>query len=272
MPEIFTAAYLAPPLAKRRGFAASSAEAVAFQAADDFPYDVGDDPAFFSARFHSGPVTWGVCRSDVRRAVQPGDIVAFFSAQRDETTKCTAYRFVAALEVERKISHEAIFEDEEPLVHRYLNLLARRRDGGWEHYEPAVAEKEWHRDWLWRLGPAPETGKANRWLKEDAVAKGKAHRPGDYLTEAKVKSYVVFSQDQSLVMPEPPLVAMHRPGDGQETWEDSSLSNAIKSMVFGDDPPRRLRTTNRQQPHRHRRRAVDAGWLDDLRDHLALRM
>src|SRR5579872_7330550 len=45
-----------------------------------FPYDAGDDPAFFSARFHDGPVTWGVCRHDVRSAIEPGDWVVFFSA------------------------------------------------------------------------------------------------------------------------------------------------------------------------------------------------
>lgn len=270
MPTLVTAAYSAPTVVERRKSAGTSEAAAAFSTADDFPYDVGDDPAFFSARLHNGPVTWGVCRSDVRRMVQPDDVVVFFSfsPQGDKNAKRTDYRFVAALTVDRKISHDDIFNGAEARFQNYLNLLIRPAGEGWERHEPAARVGKWHPDWLWRLGAAPERRKAGKWLKEHAEAAGKTHHPGDDLPEAKVRSYVVFSQDRSLVMPDPPLVATHEHGEGQERWNDDTLSKAIASAVFDEVPGRMLRTTNPQQPHRHRRREMDAGWLDRLRDAL----
>lgn len=50
--------------------------------AGKWPYDVGDDPSFFSAKRLRGPVTWGVCRQDVRNQLTfdtEGQLVQFAS-------------------------------------------------------------------------------------------------------------------------------------------------------------------------------------------------
>ena len=52
---------------------------------DDCFYDWGDDPSFFAAQHFLGDVrtaSWGVCRPDVRRKVQPGDLIIFFCVQQ----------------------------------------------------------------------------------------------------------------------------------------------------------------------------------------------
>jgi hypothetical protein len=45
--------------------------------AAEWPYDNGDDPSFYVARRYGGPLTWGVCRPDVRSTIQTGSIVVF---------------------------------------------------------------------------------------------------------------------------------------------------------------------------------------------------
>src|SRR5260370_22956095 len=128
MPDLYVAAYLARGERRRSAHPSRTAIAVYNGAlAGRFPYDCGDDPAFCAANYHKGPVTWGVCRADVRNAISPGDWIAFLSAERDgEDEVVTRYRFVAALCVERKISHTAIFETSRNRRYRdYLNLLVR---------------------------------------------------------------------------------------------------------------------------------------------------
>src|SRR5689334_17326563 len=99
MQQLFVATYLSSPILEPP--AVPSPVAARFIDAaftGGFPYDVGDDPAFFSASQCNGPVTWGVCRPDVRGALQNGDWVGFFSATHwKEQPTVTNYRFVAAL-------------------------------------------------------------------------------------------------------------------------------------------------------------------------------
>jgi hypothetical protein len=45
----------------------------------EWPYDLGDDPSFFCRLKQKGALTWGVCRADVRKQVQLGDVVVFFA-------------------------------------------------------------------------------------------------------------------------------------------------------------------------------------------------
>ena len=49
-------------------------------------YDWGDDPAFYAAEKFGGNVTWGVCRHDVRKKLDKGDVVVFFCATRTQGT------------------------------------------------------------------------------------------------------------------------------------------------------------------------------------------
>jgi len=175
MPRLYAAAYLAP--SRRRPPDSPSGVARAFYATlaqETFPYDIGDDLSFFAASFHMGPVTWGVCRPDVRGAIKPGDWMVLFSAQKyDVPAPTTRYRFVAALCVEAKITHADIHSSPTAaLFGEYLNLLIRPHGSGWEHFEPGLHSSQWHNDWMWRLCQRRGFGKA------DIVAASKLHSPG----------------------------------------------------------------------------------------------
>jgi hypothetical protein len=162
MTELYAAAYIAPLPTQRHLPPEPSEITRAFYekaGKSTFPYDIGDDPAFFSAYHLNGPVTWGVCRADVRCAIARGDWMVFFSSELDrqnQTIKC--YRFVGALCVENKLRHTSLFEPHVNQSYRsYLNLLIRPKGSGWEHFEPALSpskrtsESGWHDDWSWRM-------------------------------------------------------------------------------------------------------------------------
>jgi hypothetical protein len=238
-----------------------------------FPYDIGDDPAFFSASHLSGPVTWGVCRPDVRSAIGTGDWIVFFSNQRD-LQYITHYRLVAALCVEEKLRHTSLFEPSGNQMYRdYLNLLIRPNGSGWEHFEPAMHPSEWHRCWSWRMCERHALRKQGL-RKKEVVAAGKRHIGGEPITIDGhplqiAENYVVFSTASAVLTSDPPLVATHRKGDTSERWETDARSNRIRRLVFGN-ASRGLRTSNPQQPHRHfRRRLDDPNWPDTLREVMA---
>ena len=228
-----------------------------------FPYDIGDDPSFFSARHHHGPVTWGVCRHDVRGAIQPGDVMVFFSAEQKLAT--VDYRLVAVLCVDRKISQTSLFPPpaHQPFVD-YLNLLVRPNRSGWEHFEPVSASANWHRDWLWQICDRSACARGGH-SKASVVAAGIAHAPGAPLPFPVGLNYVVFCPANSIVFPNPPLVATHSTGSMAETWCSGSLP--IRQVIFGSST-RGLRTGNPYQPHRHFRRLLVGGcpqFLVDMR-------
>jgi hypothetical protein len=272
MPRLYAAAYIVPTLKARRFRADPSQTAASFYAtvkADDFPYDVGDDPSFFAASHHGGPVTWGVCRPDVRQAICRGDWMVFFSAEKDtQDSAVTRYRFVAALCVEEKLSHMALFSPSINMPYRdYLNLLIRPNGTGWEHYEPLFGERDrnYHKDWLWRVS------RTRRLRKSDVDSAGRQHFPGQALPLPLSESYVVFSESRKIIASHPLLVATHKKPEPHEIWKNDECIQQIKRLVFKDSS-RMLRTSNRQQPHRHFRRDFDNSDWPVGRQHLSDRM
>jgi hypothetical protein len=230
-----------------------------------FPYDGGDDPAFFSARRLDGPITWGVCRPDVRCPIRKDDGIVFFAEQKDsQDTKTTHYRFVSALRVADKMQHTAL--SKHPLFSQYLNLVIRPCGVGWEHHEPVW--KAGHPDWLWKvtcqslvrcLGlPQKETKRRDasgitHTEKHWEVA-GQKHTAGKPLTidghcVPVAANYVVFSRSSAVLAHDPPLVARHHEGEKQESWESDSTSAEIRKLVFRNSG-RYLRINNRMA-HRH---------------------
>ena len=81
MGNLFTVTYLTPNARDRRLLSnpISGEPMEKFkEELSSWPYDGGDDPSFFCWRRHKnqgGKLSWGVCRPDVRGAVQPGDVV-----------------------------------------------------------------------------------------------------------------------------------------------------------------------------------------------------
>src|SRR5438094_6462895 len=118
MPDLYAGVYHAVGPDGRHSIADSCGKpASLFEIAreDKFPYDVGDDPAFLSARRYGGRVTWGVCRPDVRTAIRPD---------------------------EKNVRQTELFESPAMRVYlRYLNLLIRRKGSGWEHREPGLSSQ-----------------------------------------------------------------------------------------------------------------------------------
>ncbi|GFO58182.1 hypothetical protein GMST_05070 [Geomonas silvestris] len=225
----------------------------------EFPYDGGDDPSFFSASKFAGPITWGVCRPDVRGRLNPGDIVAFFSEGRGE------YKFVAALEAECVISQTDIWaettkedagRDKTPTIFRkYLNLLIRKTDQGWEHYEPALHPKEWHDDWVRRICKKNELARNYR----DSVIAQAAHSLSVCPPPLPIaENYIVFSKKTSIVSRDPLTVATYSQGDSAEVWKETKQEAAIYRLIFRDTK-RKLMTSTKPKRHRHFRRELDDG-------------
>ncbi|MFK4705686.1 hypothetical protein ABIC83_002525 [Roseateles asaccharophilus] len=226
-----------------------------------FPFDGADDPSFFSAQALNGPVTWGVCRADVRNQAQPGDWVAFFCGERVADGPRVAYSFVAAMEIEAKLDGF----DPGSKYERYLNRLVRAsHTGEFEHWEPALAPTNWHTDWLWRLGKHKYGTKDARELEGEAgsISEARLLNPG-----YRGSNYIVFNQGNEILLRAPVQVAHWEPlmGATPERWTQDELSQALKQHVLGPGysgrAPRSLRTTNRQQPHRHVRRFFGADGL-----------
>lgn len=267
MTTVYTATYLVNRTLERPAnptpVAQAFFEARAKSGPDAFPLDGADDPAFFSAKHLNGPVTWGVCRTDVRNLVKPGDWVVFFSAERALGLMDYDYRFVASLQVADKHSGwdiPAQFDE-------YLNRLvsASSKDGARHQSEPALSKRDWHNDWLWRLSAGPQGRKA---LFEQHGKEGVV--PDAYLqtADADGKNYVVFERNAGFIMERPPLVATRSSDALVETWVKSPEVYALRNAVFGDrGDGHYLRTTNKQQPHRHTRRVVENAdtWIAGVR-------
>jgi hypothetical protein len=107
--------------------------------------------------------------------------------------------------------------------------------------------------------------------KTNVVAAFEKHAAGEPLaicgrTLQIAENYIVFSTTSAVLASDPPLVATHHKEDSGERWETDELSERIRALIFGN-ASRGLRTTNRQQPHRHfRRRLEDPNWPDALRE------
>jgi len=224
-----------------------------------WPYDYGDDPSFFCRKNRGGALTWGVCRADVRSQLDPGDIVVFFSFTTSSSE--VTYRLSAIATVERKIPQSAIFLDSTfKTYRRYLNLLVKPADGNgkeWIHEEPAApSPKEKHSDWLKRLAIYKKYSRAalEKQCAEEKVRIGQTIDGKPFVFGA---NYVIFSrsQEHTLVLERPPIVAHSEPPNA-EVWQRDSLSKEIWKRTFGElrkhkpDCLRGLRLDDKiQQPH-----------------------
>jgi len=222
----------------------------------EWPYDVGDDPSFFSHRFLGGNLTWGICRQQVRNSIRPGDIVVFFSFRQERESGVVEYRLCAVATVERKVRQVDIFEDPGLRVYRrYLNLLIRKRGRqGWEHYEGGSPRQMWHQDWVWRIV-------SHEGFRKKAFTKLSS---GDFLPKsARIKrhpigiaaNYVIFSDNltETYILDKPPSVARYRKSGQHEEWSTDSLSQQIKRLTVDCSKEHggrgTLRTRNLQRAH-----------------------
>jgi hypothetical protein len=215
-----------------------------------WPFDFGDDPSFLASHKFGGPVSWGVCRRDVRRIAQPGDVVLFFSIQAEKPGVRFIYRFCGLLTVAQKIKQTEVWNlPKFTRFRRYDNLLIRpikKHEGGWEHHEPGIPRKEWHSDWLPRLR-----------FKNSQNEKMKRLGLSEVLSEADARqlvdeNYVIFSRKrtESFICAEPRVVATCTANGRLEVWSLSSFASQLK-MFTVTHARGSLRTTNKQRAHRH---------------------
>ena len=221
---------------------------------------MGDDPSFKAMREIGGPLTWGVCRQDVRNRVRTGDIVVFISCHRSKVTRSSEYRLCSIATVERKIRQSDVWLDDSlRKFSRYSNLLVKPSHSGrgWDHFEPPFNGPHGHSDWFWRI--ANYAG-----LKKDdfkQIHSTNRYEPGTRIRGRTIEiacNYVIFSSNnaETVVLADPPVVASRREGQPFESWKSDRLSNEIKKLTLGmaersSNRKRWLRTGNTPQPHRH---------------------
>jgi hypothetical protein len=221
-----------------------------------WPYDNGDDPAFFSRKHFGGNLTWGVCRQNVRNPIAIGDVVVFFSFAK--TANLTEYRPCAVATVQEKVRQTDLWEGAEwSEYRRYLNLLIRPNGKAWHHHEPGANKSEWHGDWLWRVAD-------HRGLRTSAFQQ--IQKDNKFLWSSVVggrplriaSNYVIFSADPKLTFifrKTPPVVAQCEGSGCTETWRPDSFSRRVKvltvAIAMAHGARGTLRTTNAQRAHPH---------------------
>jgi len=166
------------------------------------------------------------------------------------------YRLCAVATVARKVRQTDIWADPTLRVYRrYLNLLIRpTKRAAWEHFEPGLPNRAWHKDWVWRI--ADHSGFRKRAFESLNTSKTIPNSPkinGHVVQVAP--NYVIFSADPSetYILDSPPLVATCGRSGTIEDWDPRPASLAIKKLTvcFSEKSGGRgtLRTRNLQRAH-----------------------
>ena len=236
----------------------------------EWPYDNGDDPSFYQAR-RGNPLTWGVCRQNVRNAIQTQDIVAFVSFTR--ASEQIIYRLCAVATVGHKLDHRFVMEEPTLKEKGYINVLIEpdpRRER-WIHSEGDRRLGARHRDWLWRIADHNGIGQkrfnrelssvyAQGWFSNATMVCGKPLRMAD--------NYVVFAN--TFIPKNPPVVA-HAIKGSHETWTNKGL----RDTIFGSATKgtrRNIRTTNPSIAHPHIRWSLEPATAKDWKETLVSEM
>jgi hypothetical protein len=184
-------------------------------------WDWGDDPSFFAATEILKDVraaSWGVCRRDVRAVLGPDDFIVWFCARRDAAR--LLYFFIGVTTVFWTISRKQLWSDNQFSAYRkFYNTLAKPVDGKLVQVETF---HRFHSDWRNRAG-AP---------------------------------YIIFDpapKKTAVNVTAPLLVAEKLQDQPLEIWSrNPHRAQRLRTSLFDDlGIGRRLRTRNRQQPHRH---------------------
>jgi hypothetical protein len=227
---------------------------------EDWPYDRGDDPSFKAAKELRGPLTWGVCRPNIRNKLHEGDIVVFFSCRKSNENENSTYRLCAICTVKRKVKHTDIGRLKSlRQFERYSNLLIRPLSGakGWEHYEPPSKGPRGHSDWLWRIAERADFKKKDfQRVERTHMFDSQTRILGQTIEIAS--NYVIFSSSSSetYVLVNPPIVANFTQCQPHEYWKRDKLSRSIMKRTLREanritNRLRWLRIGTRRHPHPH---------------------
>lgn len=219
----------------------------------DWPLDSGDDPSFASSNslaHRGGVLTWGVCRTDVRNKLNPGDLVIFFATDRlaDRRQKRVRYNFVGFATVARKVSQVEIWQDRTLSIYRrYSNLLIKPNGNRFDHFEPALPPRRWHDDWYWRI--AAINGHRKSEFDDVYGASGLSLR--NQLVPV-ARNYVLFEPEGAgtMILHTPPVIATASGAGRPEVWKQTPFARGLRAWLK-EFTARSLRTTNAQRAHRH---------------------
>lgn len=223
-----------------------------------WPYDNGDDPSFYVAR-KGGPLTWGVCRQEVRNSIPIGSIAAFFSFT-EMTGGDVLYRLCAVTTVIDKVDVRSLQREGRFTGFRslYINSVISPDKDGWRYDESDRPASQRHGDWLWRI--AEHNGLTQtqfdkryqrvyqqEWFEDSPATNGNV---------MLAKNYVVFSTEerQGYISPKPPEVAIARKRE-HEKWSHMILQSLTVGTAsrFHDGARDYLRVVNSsgRNVHRH---------------------
>lgn len=231
-----------------------------------WPYDNGDDPSFYQAQLQN-PLTWGVCRQNVRNAVKKDDIVVFISFTKVRSR--IVYRLCSVATVASKMDHRYVRDDPRFKGKAYLNVLieADPNKERWMHAENERRRGARHKDWLWRIADHRGVNQKTfnqelravyeqEWFSKATTVCGKPLRMAE--------NYVVFSDEY--MADNPPEVAHASPGSCEE-WTNGSLKQAIFGTA-GHETRRNIRTTNPSIAHPHIRWLLEPDTAKNWKDNL----
>jgi hypothetical protein len=190
--------------------------------------DNGDDPSFYQAR-HGNPLTWGVCRQNVRNAVQNDDIVVFISFTK--VSNRIVYRLCSVATVAAKMDHRYVWDDPRFKGKAYINVLIQTdpNEERWIHAENDRRRGARHKDWLWRIAD-------QRGMKQEQFNRElRAIYEQDWFSNAEVA---------------------HASQGSRETWTNEYLKQAVFGCVT-DGTRRNIRTTNPSIAHPHIRWSLE---------------
>lgn len=222
---------------------------------NEWPYDNGDDPSFYAARHHGAPLTWGVCRPNVRTALKAGDMVAFISfSSTQRAQRIFQYRLCCIATVERKIDHRFVLDDSRLKGKPYLNALIKPNPygSGWVHNENQRPKAAQHSRWLWLIAERRSLPKE----AFDAVEKSGQFTDATLLGRRRLEmagNYVIFGRKKTFIATHPLEIATAHSGS-RETWTRPDIRRLLFCVPGCEAPRDYIRTRTKlgyAHPHIH---------------------
>jgi hypothetical protein len=185
-------------------------------------FDVTDDPSFYCQLKGKGPLTWGICRPDVRTKLQEGDIVVFICYDEDNYS----YYLSAIATVADKIRQTDIWtENKYSHFKEYFNIIIKKTESGsWYHEEPLPNEKNLHSNWdikILKKIPKPEFT-----FSDNTISPA-------YEIEA---NYIIFStsEDKTYILKNQLILAEYKKevDKKKEIWLNTKESLKIFEFIF----------------------------------------
>lgn len=203
-------------------------------------FDVTDDPSFYCHLKGMGPLTWGICRPDVRTKLEKGDIVVFICYDEDNNN----YYLSAVTTVADKIRQTDIWTKNKYCHFKeHFNLIIKKTESGnWYHEEPLPNEKNLHSNWDIKI--LKKIPKSEFTFSNNTISPAYEIEP----------NYIIFStsEDKTYILKNQIILAEYKKDTDKkkEIWLDSNESIKIFDFIFKRHPSRiSFKVHERNQSH-----------------------